>query len=132
MAQGWARAVIEVGVGYAEDPDRVMAALHDIGRQLREDPQFRPLILEDLTMLGVDALGDSAVMFKCFIKTIPLRQWDVKREMLRRIKKTFDSLGIEIPFPHRTVYLRQSGGEDGPGATERLTDSSIQSRRKSA
>jgi small conductance mechanosensitive channel len=57
-------------------------------------------------MLGVDALGDSAVMIKFFIKTQPLKQWDVKREFLRRIKKTFDEQGIEIPFPHRTVYHR--------------------------
>ena len=58
-------------------------------------------------MLGVDALGDSAVVIKFMIKTRPLKQWNIKREMLRRIKNRFDELGIEIPFPHRTLYMAQ-------------------------
>jgi small-conductance mechanosensitive channel len=73
-----------------------------------------PLILADAEMLGVDAFNDSAVVVKFFIKTRPLQQWTVKREMLRRIKKRFDELGIEIPFPQRTVYHRLENGE-GPG-----------------
>lgn len=65
-------------------------------------------------MLGLDAMADSAVIIKFFIKTRPLKQWDVKRELLRRIKKEFDRLGIEIPFPHRTVYHRYEGDEPRP------------------
>ena len=57
-------------------------------------------------MLGVNALGESGVTLKFFIKTLPLKQWQVKREMLRRIKQRFDELRIEIPFPHRTIYYR--------------------------
>jgi small-conductance mechanosensitive channel len=57
-------------------------------------------------MLGVDTLADSAVVIKFFLKTRPLKQWSVKRELLRRIKRRFDALGIEIPFPHRTIYSR--------------------------
>ena len=79
--------------------------------QLRKDSQFGPLILDDAEMLGVDAITDSSLVIKFFIKTRPLQQWTVKREMLRRIKKKFDELGIEIPFPHRTVYMRS---EDAP------------------
>ena len=62
-------------------------------------------------MLGVDSFGDSAVVIKFFIKTRPLQQWTVKRAMLRRIKKKFDELGIEIPFPYRTIYHRYEPGE---------------------
>ena len=65
-------------------------------------------------MLGVDGFGDSAVVIKFFMKTRPLQQWTVKRAMLRRIKKKFDELGIEIPFPHRTVYHRYEEGEAPP------------------
>jgi moderate conductance mechanosensitive channel len=54
-------------------------------------------------MLGVDQFADSAVIIKCRIKTKPIQQWRVGREMNRRIKKTFDVQGIEIPFPHRTI-----------------------------
>ena len=104
MTHGWSRAVFDIAVAYKEDIDRVMEVLLEVGRQLRRDPEFGPLILEDPVMLGVDNLADSAVVIKFFFKTRPLRQWPVKREMLRRIKRRFDELNIEIPFPHRTVY----------------------------
>ena len=61
-------------------------------------------------MLGVDALGDSAITIKFFIKTRPMQQWAVKRELLRRIKNRFDELGIEIPFLHRIVFHRLEDG----------------------
>ncbi|HEY7154817.1 MAG TPA: mechanosensitive ion channel domain-containing protein [Gemmataceae bacterium] len=106
LTHGWSRALFDVGVAYKEDVDRVMQVLLDMGRELRQDPAFGPLILDDPEMLGVDDLADSSVVIKFFLKTKPLQQWTVKREMLRRIKKRFDELGIEIPFPHQTVYHR--------------------------
>ncbi|WP_152049993.1 mechanosensitive ion channel domain-containing protein [Tautonia marina] len=104
MTHGWSRALFEVGVAYKENVDRVMDVIMQVGKELRQDPQYRMLILEDPTMLGVDAFADSAVVIKFFIKTRPLQQWTVKRELLRRLKNTFDELGISIPFPHRTIY----------------------------
>ncbi|MCC7423678.1 MAG: mechanosensitive ion channel [Planctomycetaceae bacterium] len=104
MTHGWSRAVFEIGVAYKEDVDRVMGVLMELARGLKREPQYAVLILEEPEMLGVDALADSAVIIKFVIKTRPLRQWQVKRELLRRIKRTFDELGIEIPFPHRTIY----------------------------
>lgn len=106
MTHGWSRALLEIRVAYKEDVDRVMRILVDIGQELRRDSKFGPLITADPEMLGVDAFGESAVMIKFFIKTRPLQQWTVKREMHRRIKKRFDELGIEIPFPHQTVFHR--------------------------
>ena len=111
MTHGWSRAVFDVGVAYKEDVDRVIDTIIQVGRELRSDPFFKRLILEDLTMLGVDNMGDSAIIIKFFIKTRPLKQWDVKRAMLRRLKKRFDELGIEIPFPHRTVYVRREADQ---------------------
>jgi moderate conductance mechanosensitive channel len=55
--------------------------------------------------MGVHELGDSAVVIRARIKTKPMLQWGVRREFYRRIKKRFDALGIEIPFPHQTVYF---------------------------
>jgi len=112
MTHGWSRAMFEIGIAYKEDTDRVIALIQQVGKELGQDPHFAPLILEELTMLGVDAFGDSAVVIKFFIKTRPLKQWEVKRELLRRIKKTFDAQGVEIPFPHRTVYHRHAGAEN--------------------
>lgn len=107
---GWSRALFSVGIAYKEDVDRVMEVIVQLGKELRQDTAYRLLILEDLTMLGVDSLGDSAVILKFFIKTLPLQQWTVKREFLRRLKKRFDEQGIEIPFPSRTLILRADAG----------------------
>jgi small-conductance mechanosensitive channel len=104
MTHGWSRALFDIGVAYKEDVDQVMKVLVQLGKELRADPNFAHLILDDPEMLGVDEFADSAVIIKFFIKTRPLQQWTVKRALLRRIKKKFDELGIEIPFPHRTIY----------------------------
>lgn len=106
LTHGWSRALFEIGVAYKEDADRVMKVLLELGKELRQDPFYGDLILEDLEMLGVDSFGDSAVVIKFYLKTRPQKQFTVKRELLRRIKRKFDELGIEIPFPHRTVYHR--------------------------
>ena len=104
MTYDYSYYVFDVGVAYREDVDEVMPLLHEIADELRRDPRFADDILEPLDMLGVDRFADSAVIIKCRIKTRPIRQWLVGREMNRRIKKTFDAKGIEIPFPHRTIY----------------------------
>ena len=103
---GWSRASFEIGVAYKENVDTVMSLLSELARGLRADRTFSPMILEDPTAPGIESLGDSAVMIKFHIKTRPHQHGAVKRELLRRIKNRFDELGIEIPFPHRTVYYR--------------------------
>ena len=117
------RALIDIGVAYKEDVDRVMAVLCEIGKDLRKDPDFANAILEDPTMLGVESLGDSAVVIRFYIKTKTLKQWPVRREMLRRIKNRFDELGIEIPFPQRSLTVRAEETSPTPaphlGATRR-------------
>jgi small conductance mechanosensitive channel len=105
MTHEWSRAVFDIGVAYKEDVNRVMEVLQELGQSLRADPRFESIVLDNPVMLGVDAFGDSAVTVKFTIMTRPQRQWEVKREMLRRIKLRFDELGIEIPFPHRTLYF---------------------------
>ena len=107
-------AVIDAGVAYRESVDEVMEVLRQLGAELQEDPEFGPLILEPLEMLGVDALADSAVVIKCRFKVRPIKQWAVKREFNRRMKNRFDELGIEIPFPHQTLVLRSGQGRHRP------------------
>jgi small conductance mechanosensitive channel len=100
--------VIDVGVAYNEDPDDVAEVLREIGRELQADPRFAPSILEPLEILGVDAFEESQVTLKTRIKTVPLKQWEVGRELRRRIKKTFAAKGIEIPFRHVAVYFGEA------------------------
>ena len=104
LTHGISRAVFEIGVAYKESVDRVIEVLTTLAQDLRRDEAFGLSILSEPVMLGVDSLGDSSVVIKFYIETRPLHQWAIKREMLRRIKNAFDRLGIEIPFPHLTIY----------------------------
>ena len=104
MSRGFAQAVIDVGVAYREDTDEAVSVMREIGAEMRADPAFGPKILDNLDVAGVDNWADSAVMLRCRFKVQPLEQWGVRREFLRRLKKAFDARGIEIPFPHLTIY----------------------------
>jgi small conductance mechanosensitive channel len=104
MTQLYSYYVFDIGVAYRENVDEVMEVLKEIAEDLRADPQFGVDILEPLEMLGVDQFADSAVIIKCRVKTKPIQQWRIGREMNRRIKNTFDVKGIEMPFPHHTIY----------------------------
>lgn len=117
MTYTWSRALFDVGVAYKEDVDQVMEVLVQLAKEMRADEEFGELILDDPEMLGVDAFGDSAVMIKFYLQTKPLHQWTVKRELNRRIKRKFDELGIEIPFPHHTVFLQNENGNQ-PSQTQ--------------
>lgn len=104
LTRSFSRAVLEIGVAYSEDIDRVIGVLHDIGRELGEDPQWKPLLVEEITVPGIESFGDSSVNLRVIATTLPLKQWDVARELRLRIKRRFDAEAITIPFPHRTLY----------------------------
>jgi moderate conductance mechanosensitive channel len=104
MTRSWSRAVLEIGVAYKENVDRVIAVMKEVGTELWEDPDWKPLLIEELTVPGIESFGESSVNIRIMAKTIPLKQWDVARELRRRIKNRFDQEGIEIPYPHRTVF----------------------------
>ena len=100
--------VVDIGISYGEDTDRVVTVLREVGADLQADPAFAPFVLDAIEILGVDAFADSAVVIKARQKTVPLKQWEVGRELRRRIKKAFDRHGIEIPFPQRVVTIRRA------------------------
>ncbi len=104
MTKEWSAMVFDIGVAYKEDTDKVAEIMKEVAAELSNDPEFGEKILEPMEIFGVDSFGDSAVVVKGRIKTKPIMQWAVGREYRRRLKKRFDELGIEIPFPHRTVY----------------------------
>jgi moderate conductance mechanosensitive channel len=122
MTHGWSRAVIDLPIAYQDDLDQVTELIVDVGRQMRGDPDYAAAILDDPTVLGVDALGENGVILKFYITTAPRQQWRVRRELLARIKRRFDELGIALPFAQRTAYQppaaaapdHASAGEAGP------------------
>jgi len=112
--------VMEIGVSYREDVDQVTEVVKQIGAELLEDPKYAIQILEPVEILGLDQFADSAVIIKARIKTKPIKQWFVGREFNRRMKKRFDELGIEIPFPHMTLYFGQDKAGNAPPGHIRL------------
>lgn len=110
MTKEWSAMVFDVGVAYKEDTDKVVEVMKAVGEDLRKDPEFEDAILEPIEIFGVDKFGDSAVVIKARIKTKPIKQWSVGREYNGRLKKAFDNEGIEIPFPHRTIYWGDAAG----------------------
>jgi small-conductance mechanosensitive channel len=106
LTKEWSRVVLEIGVGYEEDVDRVITVLTEVGRSLAEDEGFGKLVLEPPEVLGVEALTDSQVTIRMLTKTLPLKQWEVARELRRRIKLRFDREGVRTPYPHRVIITR--------------------------
>jgi small conductance mechanosensitive channel len=108
----YATAVIEVGIAYREDPDQAFAVMREVADAMRADPAWKERIGAELEILGVDKWADSAVILRARLRVVPaIQQWNVKREFLKRLKKAFDQRGIEIPYPHLTVYA--GAGKDG-------------------
>jgi moderate conductance mechanosensitive channel len=113
--------VLDIGVSFAEDPDRVIQVIKDLGAELQREPQYGRVILEPIEIMGVDAFKESTIIIKARIKTRPIQQWTVGREFNRRMKRRFDELGIEIPIPQRTIHIRQEAlQEAGSAVPERL------------
>ncbi|WP_018013386.1 mechanosensitive ion channel family protein [Teredinibacter turnerae] len=111
MTKEFSYYLMNVGVAYRESTDDVIEHLQAIGEEMQNEDDYKDLILAPIEILGVDSFADSAVIIKARIKTVPIKQWMVGREFNRRMKYRFDEAGIEIPFPHQTIYF----GEDKNG-----------------
>ncbi|MGA7181063.1 MAG: mechanosensitive ion channel family protein [Thiobacillaceae bacterium] len=107
MTRGFSYAVIDIGVAYREEIDEVFSVIREVAAEIRRDEQFKDIVLDDVDLAGVDNWADSSVTIRLRIKVVPIQQWTVRREFLRRLKYAFDARGIEIPFPHLTIYAGQ-------------------------
>ncbi len=114
MSREFAQAVIDIGVAYRENVDEVIAVMKTVGEDLRTDDEFQFKILDNMEVAGVDQLANSAVVIRCRFKVMPLEQWGVRREYLKRVKAAFDQQGIEIPYPHLTIYPGQHKDGSAP------------------
>ncbi len=115
MTRTFAFSVIDVSVAYREDLDQVYDLIRRTAAAMREDPEWGPRILEELELAGVERWADSGIVVRCRFKVLPIEQWNVRREFYKRLKKVFDDNGIEIPYPHLTLYPgRDKRGEAPP------------------
>jgi small conductance mechanosensitive channel len=96
-SHGWARAVLDVRIAYDEDTDRARALLLGVARDLAADPEWSDSVLEEPEVWGVEDLAADSVVLRLVVKTEPLQQWKLARELRERIKQTFDAEGIELP-----------------------------------
>ncbi len=114
MTKEYSRYLFDIGVAYREDVDEVIGVMRAVDEELRADPEYGPFILEPLEVFGLDEFGNSAIVIKARTTTKPLKQWFVGREFNRRLKKRFDELNIEIPFPHLTLYMGKDKQDASP------------------
>lgn len=105
MTKEYSRYIFDIGVAYKEDVDRVIEVIKEIDEDMRNDPDFKNDIIEPIEILGLDQFASSSVIIKARTTTLPIKQWRVGREFNKRLKKRFDELGIEIPFPHVTLFM---------------------------
>lgn len=110
----FAFSVMDVGVAYRENVDEALAVMKEVADGMAADPDFGPRILEQPEVVGVNAWADSAVILRLRMKVRPAEQWTVRREYLRRLKQAFDERGIEIPYPHLTLYAGQDKDGSAP------------------
>ncbi len=115
-------ARFDIGVAYSENIDRCMDVMRDVGAEMRADPEYATAIVAEIEIQGVQSLGDSAVVIRARIRVQPGKQFGVQRAYNRLIKNRFDQEGIEIPFPHRTLYFGVDSHGDAPPARIQMQD----------
>jgi moderate conductance mechanosensitive channel len=103
MTKDWSAYVISVNVAYKEDPDRVVDVMRRVAEEMYGEPKYRAAMLEPIEIFGVDGFTESAVTIKARLKTQPLQQFTIGREYRRRLKKAFDTEGIEMPLSQRML-----------------------------
>jgi len=116
--------VLEIGVAYREDVDEVMEIIRQVDKEIRSESELKEDIWEPIEIMGLDRFEDSAVVIKSRIKTKPIMQWAIGREYKRRIKKRFDQLDIEIPYPHQTLYFGENKQGEAPAARVNIQEKS--------
>ncbi len=113
----------EYGVAYREDIDEVIVRLREAFEELKQDPEQGPNVLDEMEVHGVTALDDSSVNIRIRIMTAPGTQFGLGRAFNRLVKRHFDAAGIEIPFPHTTLYFGEDKDGSAPAANLRVLES---------
>jgi moderate conductance mechanosensitive channel len=120
MTKGYSRVNLNISVSYKTDLDKATAVLNQVCRDLAEEPEWAPMIIKPPEVLRVDKFGDSGIDLKVLGDVKPQQQWAVSGELRKRIKKAFDREGIEIPYPHTTVFF--GNALPGPSSSKERGD----------
>jgi moderate conductance mechanosensitive channel len=112
MSQLWSRALLDIGVAYATNVDHASAVMKRVADEMAAEEDWAPFFVEPADVWGVHDLADNEVTIRMVAKVTPAKQWPIERELRGRIKAAFDEEGIEIPFPQRTIWVRQDPPTD--------------------
>jgi small conductance mechanosensitive channel len=112
LTRDFSYAVFNVTVDYGQDLDNVMKVVNQLGAEMRAEEPWSQTVLDPLEMLGVDRLADSGAAIKFRLRTLPMQQWTIAREMNRRLKRRFEETGVEMAFPSQTLYLAPEAPAD--------------------
>jgi small conductance mechanosensitive channel len=105
LSKEWSRVDLSINVAYEADLDQALAVTEQVAHEMSRDPSWQHVILETPQLLGVDNLDNAGATIRLWIKTQPLRQWEVAREYRRRLKLAFDRAGISIGVPQQSLWL---------------------------
>ncbi|MDF1545775.1 MAG: mechanosensitive ion channel family protein [bacterium] len=119
MTKEFSYCWLEIGVAYREDIDEVFEIMEKVADSLKDVEAVAKYIYEPLEILGLDSFGDSALIVKARLKVKPITQWKVRRAYNRLLKRAFDEAGVEIPFPHLTLYQGQRKDGTAPSLNVR-------------
>ena len=108
LSSTWSRADLSIPVTYQVDVNQALELINQVAREMIADQNWREQILDQPQVLGVDDFGSRGITIRVWIKTQPLKQWDVAREFRRRLKVTFDQAGIPIPLPQQEVWFNNT------------------------
>jgi small conductance mechanosensitive channel len=106
-SQQWARAVIDIGVAYDTDLTKAVEVIKEVIDSVWHDQLEHATVLEEPEIWGIETFGDSAITIRAVLKVEPGEQFATAREVRKRLKPAFDRSGIEIPFPQRTIWMKQ-------------------------
>ncbi len=108
-------ALLDISVGLNEEPADVIPVVRDLAAEMRRDPKWGSLVLEELDVMGIEKFVDAAWVLRVRMKTQPASRWSVGRELNRRVKLRFDELAIESPLTSYRVLSAAPG--PAPGVT---------------
>ncbi|MGH2756955.1 MAG: mechanosensitive ion channel family protein [Actinomycetota bacterium] len=117
-SKDWARAIVDVGVAYKEDPNKVRSVLEEVAKDAKADPILGDELYSVPEILGVEILGEYDVTWRMLADTKPGQQWIVARALREKVKVGFDATGIEIPYPHRVMVTAEAGGDHSDSGSD--------------
>lgn len=106
LSSHWSRADLAIPVAYHVDIDKALILIRQVAQEISEDAEWQANIIEEPQVLGVDHFDDRGVIIRVWIKTAPLKQWEVSREFRRRVKIAFDEANISIFVPQQQILFQ--------------------------